>query len=132
MEEENSIAAANFVKQYAPAEMDYEEHVLSLSTANIQANASLYHKDVDRSEEEIPTKMIQICINTLNSDHITPEEQALGHFNRNKLKKLSTWNEWKEGKVKQIEQFMNQKVFGDPIDPIALPETAIIIQPHWQ
>ena len=76
--------------------------------------------------------MIQICINTLNLDHITLEEQVLGHFTRKKLKKLSTWNEWKQGEVKQIEQFMNQKMFGDPIDPITLPETAIIMRPHWQ
>ena len=54
----NNIAATNFVKQYAPTEMEYEEHVLSLSTADIRAIASLRHEDVDLSEEAIPTEMI--------------------------------------------------------------------------
>ena len=25
-----------------------------------------------------------------------------------------------------------QKMFGDPIDPIGLPESAVILHPHWQ
>ena len=33
--------------------------------------------------------MIQLCINTLNSDHMTKEEQALGY------------QEWKDGETKQ-------------------------------
>ena len=60
----NSIAATNFVKRYAPTEMDYQEHVLSLSTADIRAIASLRHDDIALSEKTIPTEMIQICINT--------------------------------------------------------------------
>ena len=126
-----NIATTNFIKRYAPFEMDYEEHVLSLSTADVGAIAKLRHEDVEVSEETIPTEMIQACINTLNSDHMTKEEAALGYFTRKKLKILSTWNEWKAGERKQIEQFQNQRMFGDPIDPITLPESAIIMQPHW-
>ena len=48
----------------------------------------------------LSTEMKQIYINTLKSDHITPEEQALRHFTRKKLKKITIWNEWKEGEVK--------------------------------
>ena len=122
-----NIAATNFIKRYAPSEMDYEEHVLSLSTADVRAIAKLRHEDADVSGEAIPTEMIQTCINTLNSDHMTKEEAALGYFTRKKLKTLSTWNEWKAGETKQIEQFQNQRMFGDPIDPITLPESAIIM-----
>ena len=110
---------------------------LSLSTEDIRAIASIHYLDdqqVDLSEETIPSKVIKMCIHTLNSDHITPEEQALGFYTRKKLKKLSNWNDWKAGETKQIEQFQFQRMFGDPIDPIAfpLPECAIVLRPHWQ
>ena len=88
--------------------MNYEEHVLSLSQADIQAIASLRHEDINLSKESNPTKMIQICINTLNSNHISPQEQAPGHFIRKKLKKILTWNKLKEGENKQIEQLINK------------------------
>ena len=54
------------------------------------------------SEDAIPTEMIKVCINTLNSDFMTPEEQALGYFTRKKLKRLSTWDEWLAGEAKQL------------------------------
>jgi hypothetical protein len=75
--------------------------------------------------------LIKIAINTLNSDSITPEEQALGHFTRCKLKKLTTWNEWKASEHKQLDQFYGQKMSGDDINPTLLPNQAIIIRPHW-
>ena len=57
------------------------------------------------SPEAILTEMIQFCINTLMSDAVTPEEEALGYLMRKKLKRLSTWDEWKAGEKKQIDQF---------------------------
>lgn len=51
--------------------------------------------------------MINICISILNSDHMTPKEQALDYFTKNKLKTLSTWQEWKDGEAKQIDQFLS-------------------------
>ena len=44
--------------------------------------------------------MIKVCINTLTSQHVTPEKQALGYFTQKKLKTLSTWQEWKDGEIK--------------------------------
>ena len=61
------------------------------------------------SPEAMFTEMIQLCINTLTSDAITPEEGALGYFTRKKLQGLSTWNEWKSGEKKQINQFVFSK-----------------------
>ena len=75
--------------------------------------------------------MIQIAINTLQSDSITPEEAIIGHFTRRKLKKLLTWNEWKKGEHKQLNQFHDKKMFGSAIDPVTLPKDAIILRPHW-
>ena len=84
--------------------MEIEEHVVSLSMEDIQA-ISLVRHDVDMYKSAISSEMIQLCINTLNSDHMTKEEQALGYFTRKKLKKLTTWQEWKDGETKQINQF---------------------------
>ena len=64
-------------------------------------------------EEEISTEMINLCINTLNSDVMTPKEQALGQFTHEKLKNLKNQDEWKAGEKKQINQFMIQGIFGE-------------------
>ena len=58
---------------------------------------------------------------------MTKEEQALGYFTRKRLKRLATWQEWKDGESKQIGQFMQQKMFGAPINPITLPESTVIL-----
>ena len=63
---------------------------------------------------------------------MTPEEEALGYFTRKQLQKLSTWDEWEKGEHKQLNQFKQQKVFGDPIDAALLPKDAVILRPHWQ
>ena len=64
------------------------------------------YDNLDMSEEAISTDMIKLCINTLNYDAVTPEEEALGYFTRKKLKNLKNWNDWKAGEKKQIDQFM--------------------------
>ena len=35
-------------------------------------------------------------------------------------------------KQKKIDQFMMQKMFGNPINPVGLPESAAILRPHFQ
>ena len=70
-----------------------------LTVETIRSIASLSF-NVDISTEDVPIEMIQIAINTLQSDSITPEEATIGHFTRRKSKKLSTWNEWKKGEHK--------------------------------
>lgn len=59
---------------------DLDEHILSLSVEDIRAILALHHENIDISEEDMPSKMIKICINTLNLDHMTPEEQSLRCF----------------------------------------------------
>ena len=100
---------------------------MSLSVEDIRAIAFIRHEDVDMSPEAISSEIIQLCINTLNSDHMTKDEQALGYFTRKKLKKLSTWQEWKDGESKQIEQFVTQKMFGAPIDSNTLPGSSVVL-----
>ena len=93
------------MQKYAPTEADSEEHVPTLSVEDIRAIASIRFTDRDMSEDAIPSEMIKVCINTLNSDFMTPEEQALGYFTRKKLQRLSTWDEWLAGEAKQLNQF---------------------------
>ena len=110
-------------------ESNYVEHVMTLTVENIQSIARLrYNHDI--TPEDVPIKMIQIAINSLQSDSITPEEAAIGHFKRRKLRKLSTWNEWKKGEHKQLNQCYDQKMFGDTIDPLTLPKDACIFRPN--
>ena len=41
-------------------------------------------------EDELPTKVLNLTINTFSSNSMTPEEEKLGTFTRSKLKQLST------------------------------------------
>ena len=102
---------------------------MTLTVETIQSIASLW-LNVDISTKDVPIEMIQITINTLQSDSITPKEAAIGYFTRWKLKKLSTWNEWKKGKHKQLNQFYYQQMFGDAFDPVTLPRNVNIFYYH--
>ena len=103
---------------------------MTLTVENIWSIARLQYKN-DITPEDVPIEMIQIAINTLQSDSITLEEAAIGHFTWRKLRKLSTWNDWKKGEHKQLNQFYDQKMFGDAADPLTLPKDACILRPHW-
>ena len=72
------------IARVAPTENDFEEHKHTLSIDDIRAIAALKpsrkYSNLDMSPEAISTEMIQLCINTLTSDAVTPEEQVLGYF----------------------------------------------------
>ena len=119
-----------YLAKLAPTPMDYDDHEHVLSIDDIQAIASL--RRTWKEKDAIPTEMVKLIINTLGSDAITHEEQQLGYFTRNKLRKLSTWDQWLAGETKQIDQFMNQGMFGNPMYRNELPADAVILRPHWQ
>jgi len=112
-------------------ESDEDIHVPEITVDMIRSIASLKH-NVDISESEIPSEMIRLCLQTIQSDSVTPAEQALGHSTRRELEGLGTWPLWEKGEHKQLNQFHEQKMFGDPIDPSSLDEGSIILRPHWQ
>ena len=78
----------------------------------------------------VPHEVRQVCINTLASERMTPEEEVLGYFTRKKLKKLATWNNWEAGEHKQINQLMHQNMFEDPTDPLLIPGNGVIMRSH--
>ena len=72
-----------------------------------------------------------LLMKALQSELITPEEQALTSFTRQKLKTLSTWDGpsgWLAAEKKQLDQFHSIKMFGPPVDP---PKHATVLQPQW-
>lgn len=73
--------------------------------------------------------MLDLAIQALESLAITPEEQALGHFTRRKLRTLSTWPEWQAGEFKQLDQFEELGMYGEPC---RAPPGAIVLRMHWQ
>ena len=74
--------------KYAPTDNDYDEHVVKMDIEMIRDIAAL-NTEMDCSEDRVSNEMIRMSINTLSSDAITPEEAALGTFNRKRLKLLS-------------------------------------------
>ena len=74
------------MQKYAPTEADSDKHVPSLSVNDIRAISSVRFTDMDMTEDAIPSEMIKVYINTLDSDHMTPEEQSLGYLTPKKLK----------------------------------------------
>ena len=83
-------------------------------------------------EDELPTEVLNLAINTLSSNSMTPEEEKLGTFTRSKLKQLSTWQEWAKAERKQIDQFYDLGMYDKVIDPQATKPNAAILRPHWQ
>ena len=72
-----------------------------------------------------------LLMKALQSELITPEEQALTSFTRRKLKTLSTWggpSGWLAAEKKQLNQFHSIKMFGPPMDP---PKHATVLRPQW-
>ena len=68
-------------------------------------------------------------IQVLQSEAITPEEQALPRFSRRALQKLPTWDLWHKNEIEQLDQMKALGMFGDPVP---LPDGAILMRFHWQ
>lgn len=117
----------------APTEDVMQISVPTLSIHALRAITKLHCSDQSLSfdEADVSTETIELMINAVRSKATTPEEQALGHFTRRKLKKLSTWAEWKAGESKQLDQMHALEMYGEPIDR-PLDRNAIILRPHWQ
>jgi hypothetical protein len=101
----------------------------TLTVADVRHIAAIRHPDLDFSEQSISAAEIQVIIHAIQSQAITPAEQALGRFTRRKLKKLDTWPLWLEGERKQLDQFVALRMYGKPVPR---PKNAIVLRPHWQ
>ena len=121
-------------KQLAPTEDDLALVIPTIDLHSLRAITKLHKAENEQlplDPSTVTDELIMAVINAINSKATTPEEQAIGHFTRRKLKKLATWKEWEAGERKQLDQFADLQMFGDPILPPNDPRT-IILRPHWQ
>ena len=77
---------------------DSEDNMLAkFATMDIhllRAVAKLCNADINLTftKDVVSTELIKTVINVLQSNEVTPAEQALGTFSRRKLKQLDRWN----------------------------------------
>ena len=79
----------------------------------------------------IPILELEIAIDAIKSTKTTPEEQALGHFTRRKLKTLPNWNDWNEAEFRQLDRYAKLEMYGVP-QYLPKNEKHILLRPHWQ
>ena len=84
---------------------------------------------MDPHEHEPSHEEIVPAMNALRSTEATPEEQALGRYTCQKLKTLDDWSQWLAGERKQLDQFHDLEMCGEP-HPI--PPDGILLRSHWQ
>lgn len=125
----SSIAAVT--AKMASTEHDEDEHTISFNAASLRAIASINCGE-ESAPEKVSDEEIRLSIQTLGSSHITPEEEALGYFTRKKLQRLPNWKDWEKGEFKQLNQFHQQGMFGDPINAHSIDPNAVILRAHWQ
>ena len=85
------------------------------NAAQLRTSVRSEHANVgeqtDVDEESFPPEMVHLAIRTASSSPVTPEERALGHSTRQRLKHLSTWKEWEAVEQKQLNQFDDEGTF---------------------
>ena len=78
------IVLQSLISKLAPDELDYEEHVMKLDFEAIRAITEL-NSGLDCSENEVPSELLRMVVNTLDSNMMTPEEESLGYFRNSPL-----------------------------------------------
>ena len=118
---------------YAPGKDDFAEHTPQISIETLQCIAPNWYKELDFSEESIPTKIKQVLLHLMMSSKITPEEQSLGTFTCHRLKTCPTWNKWEAGEHQQLDQLKDLEIFGAQLNPliIQLPSFYAPISDTW-
>lgn len=119
--QEHNLFAPNLIEN-----IDYNH---ALSFEDVRSIASVRHQHLDFSDASLSTHMAAAVIGAIRSNDTTLAEQSLGQFTRRKLRKLDTWPLWQAGERKQLDQFHNLRMYGDPVDR---PQGAIILRQHWQ
>jgi hypothetical protein len=102
---------------FAPDNLDNDDRGPVINFVGLRAIAALRHPDVDFSDEFVPTPELNVLLNAITSTAVLPEEQSLGHLTRRKLKKLSTWPEWKKN---EMDQLTKCTLFGCTESPVHL------------
>ena len=120
------VAEHNIMEPSAVPDIDHH-HQLAL--ADVRCISAIRYPHLDFSESSLSTEEIEMVAQAIQSQAITPAEQAIGRFTRRKLCFLSTWEQWRAGEHKQLDHFHDLKMYGEPVRK---PPGAIVLCPHWQ
>jgi len=112
-----------------PSDVQDVDHHHQLTLANIHSISAVRYPHLDFSESSISTEEMEMVVQAIQLQAITPAEQAIGCFARHKLRSLRTWDQWRAGEHKQLDHFHDLKMYGKPVRK---PPGAIVLCPHWQ
>jgi len=112
-----------------PSAIPDADHQHQLSLADIRCISAVRYPHLDFSESSLSTEEIEMVVQAIQSQAITPAEQSIGRFTRRKLRSLSTWEQWRAGEHKQLDHFHDLKMYGEPVRKTP---GAIVLRPHWQ
>jgi len=121
-----AVAEHNIMEPSAVHDVDHQHQLL---LADVHSISAICYPHLDFSESSISTKEMEMVTQAIQSQAITPAEQAVGRFTRRKLRSLSTWEQWRAGEHKQLDHFHDLKMHGEPVKR---PPGANVLRPHWQ
>jgi len=103
----HAIAEHNIMEPSAVHDVDHQ-HQLAL--ADVRSISAIPYPHLNFSESSISTEEMEMVMQAIQSQAITPAEQAIGRFTKHKLLSLSTWEQWRAGKHKQLDHFHDLKM----------------------
>jgi len=125
-ETRRAVAGHNIMEPSAVPDVDHHHQLL---LANVRCISAICYPHLDFSESSLSTEEMEMVIQAVQSQAITPAEQAIGRFTRRKLHSLSTREQWRAGEHKQLDHFHDLKMYGEPVRK---PPGAIVLRPYWQ
>jgi len=121
-----AVAEHNIMEPSAVPDVD---HHPQLALADVRCISAIRYPHLDFSESSLSTEEMEMVIQAIQFQAITPAEQAIGRFTRRKLRSLSVWEQWRAGEHKQLDHFHNLKMYGKAVRK---SPGAIVLRLHWQ
>ncbi len=134
--DEQSFAIIFAPERYIPVADRHLEQPLHLSVEQLRTiltitspSRQLPYGPDNADDDALDNDHVQLLLRSLNTTtHGTTEEQSIGSFTRQKLRKLSNWNDWKAAEFKQLDSMAKQDMYGAPV---LAPKDSIVLQQHW-
>ena len=110
-----------------------ESHIPSISIDDLCHITALRYDDISYDDlTDLSLAEIQVAINAIKSSATTPEEQALGHFTRRKLKTLPNWQDWNDAEFRQLDRYAALEMYGTPQFLPSDDSKYALLRPQWQ
>ena len=98
-------------------------------TVSIRAIEDVRLGDATTQENTSNEEIGRCCTQALGLDSSASEEQAWGCLPGRELWTLSSWKQWKRSEHKQLNQFHNQCMSFELLDPTAINPNSMILSP---